>query len=117
MASADLSPPDPPKGRKSLFKRTVPRKKQVQQSPEAKSDDKPQDENNDLDFFKRSKDVFPMVLQEVLEEQKPPSPGRHDRKRRKLSAEPETSTALKKSVPQNSLSLGPLSVTYAFFVC
>lgn len=94
MATAESPQTDPPKKKKSLFKRTVPRKKPtepISESPELVGTEKSQDEPNDLDFFKQSKDVFPMVLQEVSEE-RPPSPEKHDRKRRKVSVEPESAT-------------------------
>lgn len=93
MATAESPQTDPPK-KKKLFKRTVPRKKPIEpnsESPELAGTEKSQDEPNDIDFFKQSKNVFPMVLQEVLEE-KSPSPEKHDRKRRKVSVEPASTT-------------------------
>lgn len=94
MATAESPQTDAPKKKKSLFRRTVPRKKPTDpnsESHELVGTEKSQEEFNDLDFFKRSKDVFPMVLQEVLEE-KAPSPEKHDRKRRKVSIEPGSAT-------------------------
>ncbi|KAM7207150.1 hypothetical protein V8F20_002416 [Naviculisporaceae sp. PSN 640] len=103
MASNESLPPGLVKEKKSLFKRTVPRKKLGEQkSPEVSNDAERQDETNDLDFFSRAKDVFPMVLQEVLEKEKSPSPERHDRKRRKLSTEPEAATLTRTSSPMTS---------------
>ncbi|KAM7189531.1 hypothetical protein V8F33_010009 [Rhypophila sp. PSN 637] len=95
--------PDSSKKKPSLFKRTVPRKKPTQQSsPEAANDEQPREEIHDLDFFSRSKEVFPMALKEVLEEQKPPSPEKHDRKRRKVSIEQATGTTEESSSPIGS---------------
>ncbi|KAM7216948.1 hypothetical protein V8F06_007711 [Rhypophila decipiens] len=94
MATMESPAPDSSKKKKpSLFKRTVPRKKPTQQSsPEAANDEQSREETDDLDFFSRSKEVFPMALKEVLEEQKPPSPEKHDCKRRKVSIEQATGT-------------------------
>ncbi|KAK0719462.1 hypothetical protein B0H67DRAFT_152616 [Lasiosphaeris hirsuta] len=66
-------PPDTTKKKKRLpFKRTVARKSSEDATnnsgtPDAKE---PNEDDNGLDFFRRSKDVFPMVLEEVAHELK-----------------------------------------------
>ncbi|KAK3900273.1 hypothetical protein C8A05DRAFT_36110, partial [Staphylotrichum tortipilum] len=73
-----------PRRRALPFKRTVSRVQQP--ATEAKNSD---DENN-LDFFRRSRDVFPEILQEAeaAELDDEPDKQEHDRKRRKLSSSP-----------------------------
>jgi len=50
------------------------------------------DDENDLDFFRQSKKVFPRVIKEMEEEaQRPATPDGHGRKRRKTSLDGERS--------------------------
>ena len=68
----------PPKKRALPFKRTVARKQQSTADPGKVGDE------NDLDLFRHSKEVFSEILREAQEE-KAPKP--HDSKRRKVSRE------------------------------
>jgi hypothetical protein len=86
----------PPKRKKGLpFKRTAVRPPSA--SAPANSDQKPED--NDIDFFRRSKDVFSIVADEAEEKDtkgKLKSPENHERKRRKLSSDSEDGVSWKK---------------------
>ncbi|KAK0642008.1 hypothetical protein B0T16DRAFT_359003 [Cercophora newfieldiana] len=102
MAFADSEQPaDPPKKKKQLpFKRTVARKP-VDNSPADSNRSKPKDENEEsnIEFFRRQKDVFPVVIGEVKEratKEKSKLPDHHDRKRRKVSPESDDDTSWKK---------------------
>ncbi|KAL2159442.1 hypothetical protein VTH06DRAFT_2447 [Thermothelomyces fergusii] len=84
MVTSDEVPAQPKK--KALpFKRTVARKQQSQQPQQTDGEAKKADEENDLDFFRHTDEVFPQVLQEVSEGKDREN---HDRKRRKLSTPP-----------------------------
>ncbi|KAL2021323.1 hypothetical protein VTK56DRAFT_7294 [Thermocarpiscus australiensis] len=69
-----------PAKKKALpFKRTVARTQQQSSGDTGKADD-----DNDLDLFRHSKDVFPEIIREVEEEERDQE---HARKRRKVSEE------------------------------
>ncbi|KAK4100902.1 hypothetical protein N658DRAFT_496988 [Parathielavia hyrcaniae] len=70
-----------PKRRALPFKRTVARKQR------AVTDVKEAEEDNDLDLFRHSKEVFPEILREAEEAEEEQQ---HDRKRRKTSTSPST---------------------------
>ncbi|KAK4445651.1 ubiquitin-2 like Rad60 SUMO-like-domain-containing protein [Podospora aff. communis PSN243] len=88
---------NPPKRKKGLpFKRTAVRPPSA--SAPAISDQKP--EENDIDFFRRSNDVFSLAADE--EEEKDTkvqlkSPENHNRKRRKFSSDSEDGVSWKKT--------------------
>ncbi|KAH6631552.1 hypothetical protein F5144DRAFT_511197 [Chaetomium tenue] len=69
-----------PKKRALPFKRTVARKQRSSEEP------KKPDEDNDLDLFRHSKEVFPEVLREAKEAEEEKDQSQSDRKRRKLSS-------------------------------
>ncbi|EAQ88299.1 hypothetical protein CHGG_04918 [Chaetomium globosum CBS 148.51] len=69
-----------PKKRALPFKRTVARKQRLSEEP------KKPDEDNDLDLFRHSKEVFPEVLREAKEAEEEKDQSQNDRKRRKLSS-------------------------------
>lgn len=77
---------EPPKKKRSLpFRRTVARKSPVRDTSDG-------DDENDLDFFRQSKKMFPKVIEEMEEDaQRPTTPDGHDRKRRKTSLDGERS--------------------------
>jgi hypothetical protein len=87
---ADLA--DPPKKRALPFKRTVARKQQSSAEPEETKDE------NDLDLFRHSKEVFPEILREAEEEDE----RQHDRKRRKTSEDtpPRTNRCVCHGLPR-----------------
>ena len=89
---------DPPKKKKALpFKRTVARSKPLGDAPT--DSDRPKEAENDIEFFRRGKDVFPIVLEEVerrVETEKTKSPENHERKRRKVSLDSEDGVSWKK---------------------
>ncbi|KAK3292195.1 uncharacterized protein B0H64DRAFT_364927 [Chaetomium fimeti] len=70
----------PPKKRALPFKRTVARKQQSSEEP------KKPEEDNDLDLFRHSKEVFPEVLREAKEAGEEKDQSQNDHKRRKLSS-------------------------------
>ncbi|KAH6856850.1 hypothetical protein B0I37DRAFT_300417 [Chaetomium sp. MPI-CAGE-AT-0009] len=72
--------PAPPKKRALPFKRTVARKQRSSEEP------KKPEEDNDLDLFRHSKEVFPEVLREAKEAGEEKDPSQNDHKRRKLSS-------------------------------
>ncbi|KAK4241962.1 hypothetical protein C8A03DRAFT_40670 [Achaetomium macrosporum] len=96
---ADLA--EPPKKRALPFKRTVARKQQSSVEPEKAEDD------NDLDLFRHSKEVFPEILREAEEEDK----RQHDRKRRKTSLE-DTPRRTNRRVKHSSRSSDDLSYAH-----
>lgn len=77
---ADEEVAAPPK-RKLPFKRTVAR-----QQPSNTDAKKADDDDNDLDLFRHSKEVFPEILREAQEAEEEKERQEHERKRRKLSA-------------------------------
>ncbi|KAG7288103.1 hypothetical protein NEMBOFW57_007626 [Staphylotrichum longicolle] len=77
---ADEEVAAPPK-RKLPFKRTVAR-----QQPSNADTKKADDDDNDLDLFRHSKEVFPEILREAQEAEEEKERQEHERKRRKLSA-------------------------------
>jgi len=89
---------DPPKKKKALpFKRTVARSKPLGDTPT--DSDRPKEAEDDIEFFRRGKDVFPTVLEEVerrVEKEKTKSPQNHERKRRKISLDSEDGASWKK---------------------
>ncbi|KAK3323906.1 hypothetical protein B0T19DRAFT_216589 [Cercophora scortea] len=108
MTAPDSQPAAPAKTRRLPFKRTVARRKSPAISPDAADAKKDEDDDNYLDFFRRSKDVFPMALEEAESgsssddkskiKKRAPSPEKQDHKRRKVSLEQEDGS------PQSSLS-------------
>ena len=92
MASPEAEPVPGPKKKRLPFKRTVPRQTLVEKAADGDS------ENNDIEFFRRTNDIMPMVLQDMnrspTPEKKPTpqrkgsfhlSPDKRDRKRVKIS--------------------------------
>ncbi|KAJ4300541.1 hypothetical protein N0V88_003219 [Collariella sp. IMI 366227] len=71
----------PPKRRALPFKRTVARRQQSEPTEEPKRFD----EDNDLDLFRHSKDMFSEVLREAEEEDQ----DQHDSKKRKVGSDDE----------------------------
>ncbi|KAK3352816.1 ubiquitin-2 like Rad60 SUMO-like-domain-containing protein [Lasiosphaeria hispida] len=109
------STPDTPKKKKKLpFKRTVARKssEDAANNPGAPGAKEPNEDDNGLDFFRRSKDVFPMALEEVAHELKEGKGGKgrresssdqHARKRLKLSPDSERAPSMKRErTPESS---------------
>ncbi|KAK4121711.1 hypothetical protein N657DRAFT_577231, partial [Parathielavia appendiculata] len=82
MAQDEQAAPAP-KRRALPFKRTVARKQQ------AVTNTRDNEEDNDLDLFRHSKEVFPEILREVQEAEEEQQ---HDRKRRRTSASPSHGT-------------------------
>ena len=81
MASTEPAAVIAPK-KKLPFKRTVARK------PLGDAPSTEKEPENDLDFFRRSKEVIPLVLEEVeksFEREKTSSPQSHERKRKRPS--------------------------------
>ncbi|KAK3306545.1 uncharacterized protein B0T15DRAFT_144150 [Chaetomium strumarium] len=91
---ADLD--EPPKKRALPFKRTVARKQQSSAEPEKAEDE------NDLDLFRHSKEVFPEILREAQEEDE----RQHDRKRRKTSEDTPRTNRKHSSGSSDDLSYG-----------
>ncbi|KAK1759165.1 ubiquitin-2 like Rad60 SUMO-like-domain-containing protein [Echria macrotheca] len=84
MASTEPDQQAPPKKKRALpFKRTVSRKSPVVEGV------KKDDDNDDIDFWRRNNEVFPLVVEELEETTKatkaPTTPEKPDRKRIKLS--------------------------------
>ncbi|KAL2177109.1 uncharacterized protein P884DRAFT_259937 [Thermothelomyces heterothallicus CBS 202.75] len=78
--------PAQPKKKALPFKRTVARKQQSQKPQQPSEEAKKADDDNDLDFFRHTDEVFPEILREVSEGKDQEN---HDRKRRKLSSPPD----------------------------
>ncbi|KAK3687622.1 ubiquitin-2 like Rad60 SUMO-like-domain-containing protein [Podospora appendiculata] len=112
MTAPDSQPAAPSKTRRLPFKRTVARRQSPAVSPDAADTKKDEDDDDYLDFFRRSKDVFPMALEEAASDsnsdekttmnKRASSPEKHDHKRRKVSLEQEDDGARSSSKSTSS---------------
>ena len=103
MASPEPEPAQGPKKKRLPFKRTAPRR-----TPAEEAADRNGDNQDDLDFFRRTKDTMPLVLEEMnripTPKKKPPldtngalvgsflpSPDKRERKRIRISPDSDES--------------------------